>query len=314
MEVYVDDILVKSIQASGHILDQAKTLQTLRRYGMKLNPAKYAFGVSSGKFLGFVISQRGNEANPKKVQSVLDTWSPENMKQLQQLNGWIAALNKFISWSMDKCLPFFRILRKTFVWGEECEEAFNQLKLYLRNPLLLSKPEDGEPLYLYLAVLPLAVSLVLLREDGGTLRPVYFTRKAIQGAEGRYPRVEKLALALIVSARRLRPYFQAHSIWVLTEHPLKKILQRPDIFGRLVNWAIEFGNFDIEFHPRTTIKGQALVDFLREFNGFPEDTKLPAEETWVACVDGSSNQKRSGVGSYLLMSVKYCIFGPLNLH
>jgi len=182
------------------------------------------------------------------------------MKQLQQLTDR-AALYKFISWSTYKCLIIFRILRKTFVWSEECEEAFFQLKLYLRNPLLLSKPEDGEPLYLYLVVLPSAVSLVLLRKDGGTLRPIYFTSKALQGAEGRYPRVEKLALALIVSARRLRPYFQAHSIWVLTKHPLKKILQRPDIFGRLVNWAIEIGEFDIEFLPRTTIKGQALATF-----------------------------------------------------
>lgn len=91
---------------------------------------------------------------------------------------------------------------------------------------------------------------------------MYFTSKALQGAEERYPRVEILALALIVSARRLRPYFQAHSIRVLTEHPLKKILHMPDVSGRLVNWAIEIGKFDIEFLPKTAIKGQVLAIFL----------------------------------------------------
>lgn len=80
MEVYVDDMLVKSIQASGHVLDQAETFQTLWRYGMKLNPTKCAFGVSSGKFMGFVVSQRGIEANPEKIQAVLDVRSLGNMK------------------------------------------------------------------------------------------------------------------------------------------------------------------------------------------------------------------------------------------
>jgi hypothetical protein len=103
--------------------------------------------------------------------------------------------------------------------------------------------------------------------------------KALHGAEERYPRIEKLAFALIISARRLRPYFQAHAIRVLTEYPMKKILQKPDLSGRLVNWAMELGQFDIEFHPRTAIKGQVLVDFLVEFCNIPKAEKLPKELT-----------------------------------
>jgi hypothetical protein len=91
---------------------------------MKLNPTKCAFGVSSGKFLGFMVSQRGIEVNPEKVKAVLDMQAPRTTKQLQQLTGRIAALNRFISRSIDKCLPFFKILRKAFTWSEECEEAF----------------------------------------------------------------------------------------------------------------------------------------------------------------------------------------------
>jgi ribonuclease HI len=98
---------------------------------------------------------------------------------------------------------------------------------------------------------------------------VYFTSKVLHGAEERYPRIEKLAFTLIVSTRRLRPYFQAHAIQVLTEYPMKKILQKPEFSGRLVNWSVELGQFDIEFHPRTAIKGQVLADFLLEFNNTP---------------------------------------------
>jgi ribonuclease HI len=105
-----------------------------------------------------------------------------------------------------------------------------------------------------------------------------------------------LAFALIVSARRLRPYFQAHAIQVLTEYPLKKILQKPDLSGRLVNWSVELGQFDIEFYPRTSIKGQVLTDFLLEFSNKPESEELPKKETWVAYVDGSSANWKSGVG------------------
>jgi hypothetical protein len=177
------------------------------------------------------------------------------MKQLQRLTGRIAALNRFISWSTDKCLPFFELLRKAFTWSEECEEAFGKLKEYLTNPPSLSRPPKGDILYLYLAVSPSAVSSTLVREDAGIQKPVYFTSKALHEAEERYPRIEKLAFALVVLARRLRPYFQAHAIRVLMEYPMKKVQQKPDLSGRLVNWAMELGQFDIEFHPRTTIKG-----------------------------------------------------------
>jgi len=117
--------------------------------------------------LGFMVSQRGIEANPEKVRAVLEMEAPRTTKQLQRLTGRIAALNRFISRSTNKCLPFFKILRKAFMWSEECEEAFRKLKEYLTNPPLLSRPTEGEILYLYLAVSPLAVSSVLVREDSG---------------------------------------------------------------------------------------------------------------------------------------------------
>jgi hypothetical protein len=300
VEVYVDDMLVKTVQAADHVSDLEETFNTLRQYNMKLNPAKCAFGVSSGKFLGFLVSQRGIEANPEKVRAVLDMSSPKNTKQLQQLTGRIAALNRFISRSTDKCLPFFKILRKAFEWTEACDQAFQQLKQYLVTPPLLSRASEGEPLYLYLAVSPSAVSSVLIREEKGVQKPVYFTSRALRGAEERYPQIEKLAFALVVSARRLRPYFQAHTIRVLTKYPLRKTLYKPDTSGRLVNWAVELGEFDIEYLPRTAIKGQALADFLVEFTNFPDPNKVSKKNLWVIYVDGSSTASRSGVGIVMI--------------
>jgi len=154
-----------------------------------------------------MVSQRGIEANPEKVKAVLEMEAPRKTKQLQRLTGRIAALNRFISRSTDKCLPFFKILRKAFTWSEECKEAFGKLKEYLTNPPLLSRPTEWEILYLYLAVSPSAVSSSLVKEDACIQKPVYFTSKALHGADERYPRIEKLAFALVISARRLRPYF-----------------------------------------------------------------------------------------------------------
>ena len=98
-----------------------ETFDTLRQYNMKLNPSKCAFGVSSGKFLGFLVSQRGIEANPDKIQVILSMEPPKNVKEVQSLTGQVEALNRFVFKVTDKCLPFFRVLRKAFQWTDECQ-------------------------------------------------------------------------------------------------------------------------------------------------------------------------------------------------
>jgi len=168
------------------------------------------------------------------------------------------------------------------------------------NPPLLSRPMEGEILYLYLAVSSSAVSAALVQEEAGVQRPVYFISKALRGAEERYPRIEKLAFALVISAQKLRPYFQAHAVQVLTEHPLKKVLQKPNLSGRLVNWSVELGQFDIEFHLRTTIKGQVLADFFLEFCSVPESPDHVQAPNWVIYVDSSSQGRRSGARVVML--------------
>ena len=234
VEVYIDDMLVKTKDEANHLEDLKETFKTLRQYRMKLNPSKCVFGVSSGKFLGFMVSHRGIEANPDKINAMLEITPLRMIKKVQSLTGRVAALNRFVSRVTDKCLPFFKTLRKAFTWTDECQKSFKELKQYLTSPPLLSPSQQGETLSLYLAVSPTAVSSALIREDGGTQLPVYYTSKAFQGVEERYPAMEKLALALVIAARKLRPYFQSHKIVILMNHPLRKAMNKPDAARRLI--------------------------------------------------------------------------------
>ena len=224
-------MLVKSLNEDKHLDDLRETFDTLRRHQMKLNPSKCAFGVSSGMFLGFMVSQRGIEANLDKIQAILDMEPPKNIKEVQSLTGWIAALNKFVSKVTDKCLPFFKILRKAFEWTDQCQKAIQDLKVYLTTTPLLSPSIPSEELYLYLAVSPHVVSSALIREEGKVQKPVYYTSRALRGVEGRYLLMEKLAFALITASRKLRHYFQAHVIVVMMDHPLKKSMTKLEVAG-----------------------------------------------------------------------------------
>uniref|UniRef100_A0A2N9FPR8 Integrase catalytic domain-containing protein n=1 Tax=Fagus sylvatica TaxID=28930 RepID=A0A2N9FPR8_FAGSY len=244
VEVYVDDMLVKSKEEDGHLDDLRETFPN--------------------------APQRGIEANPDKIKAILEMQPPKNTKEVQRLTGRIAALNRFMSRSTDKCLPFFKTLKKAFEWTDECQQAFEELKKYLTEPPLLSPSKQGEELYLYLAVSPTAVSSALIREEERRQLPVYYTSRALRGAEERYPPMEKLAFALVTAARKLRPYFQAHTI-------------------------VEF---DIDYRPRTAIKAQALADFIAEFTSKDDEPTEDVEQTskWTVNIDGSSTKglRRSG--------------------
>ena len=167
MEVYIDDMLVKSVKVELHIAHLAESFQVLKNYNMKLNPTKYAFGVSVGKFLGFMVNIRGIEANPDKIKVMLDMHPPSNTKEIQCLTGRITALSRFVSKSSDKYQPFFQVLKKAFHWDAQCEEAFLTLKTYLSSPLVLVSPSEGELLTLYLVVSDFSISAAQVKERDG---------------------------------------------------------------------------------------------------------------------------------------------------
>ena len=269
---------------------------------MKLNPAKCAFGVSAGKFLGFIVNHRGIEANPNKIKAVLDMPSSSGIKEVQRLTGRIASLSRFVSKASDKCQPFFQVLKKAFQWDMKCEEAFSALKTYLSSPPILVSPVEGELLTLYLAVSDFSTSAVLVRDKERVQHPVYYCSRALRGAEVRYLRMEKLILALVTTAWKLRPYFQAHTVEVPTEYPIKQVLHKPKTSSRLMKWAIELSEFDIRYRPKITIKGQVLANFVMEFaSAEPARDAQAATDlsTWKLSVDGASNAQGSGASLIL---------------
>ena len=229
----------------------------------------------------------------------------------------ITALNRFISRSADRCRPFFLLLNKWkgFEWTEECALAFQQLKEYLARPPIMSSPEADEVLFAYVAVAFHAISLVLIREDNGTQRPVYYVSKSLYEAEIRYLPLEKAVLAIVQATRKLPHYFHAHTMVVLTQLPLKSILRSADYTGRIAKWGTILGAFDIRYMPRIAVKGQVLIDLVAEFaepilegggGSLSPDGKLISAITqqepswWKAHVGGVANQRGSGVGLVLV--------------
>ncbi|XP_071906208.1 uncharacterized protein [Coffea arabica] len=266
LEVYVDDMLVKSRTQEQFISDLREIFEVLRSSRMRLNPKKCTFGVRSGKFLDYMISKEGLRVNPDKIKAITDMAPLRNIKEVQRLTGRMAALNRFLSKSAVRGSPFFRALKggRQFEWSPECQKVFDDLKEHLARLPALTSPELGETLFIYLAAGEEAISAVLVREENKVQKPVYYVSRALQGAEAGYSAIERYVLALVHATRKLRSYFQTHPIMVVTNQPLKQILSKPDVSGRMVKWAVELSEYDLGYQPRTAIKAQALADFIAE--------------------------------------------------
>ena len=186
----------------------------------------------------------------------------------------------------------------------------------------MSSPELDEVLFAYIAVAPYAISLVLIRIDGGVQGPVYYVSKSLHEAEVRYLPLEKAILAIVLGTHKLPHYFQAHTVVVLTQLPLKAILRSADYTGRITKWGTILGAFDIKYMPCTSLKGQVLTDLVAEFTK-PKVEELPSVgdmdeklvgmisqyrlPTWEVYVNGASNQKGLRVGLVLISPKKVVI-------
>ncbi|XP_071906258.1 uncharacterized protein [Coffea arabica] len=270
LEVYVDDMLVKSRTPEQFFSDLREIFEVLRSSRMRLNPKKCTFGVRSGKFLGYMISKERVRANPDKIKAIMDMAPPRNIKEVQRLTGRMVALNRFLSKSAVWGSPFFKALKggRQFEWSSECQKAFDELKEHLARLPALTSPELGETLFIYLAAGEEAISAVLIREENKVQKPVYYVSRFLQGVEARYSAVERYVLALVHAARKLRTYFQAHLVVVMTDQPLKQIFFKPESSGRMVKWAMKLSEYDLGYQPRTAIKAQALADFIADVVSF----------------------------------------------
>ena len=241
VEVYIDDIVVKSKTKSEHALHLVETFRLMRSYNMNLYLSKYAFCISVGKFMGFMVTQRGIEVNPDQIRVVMEMSALSN-RELQRLTGRLAALGRFIARFIDKLWPFFLALKgeNTTGWTNDCKQALEKIKRYFTQPPILSCLEPGEQLYMY------------------------YVSKAMVGIETRYFKMEQTTLALKSAAQKLRPYFQAHQVTMLTNQPLRSILHRLDLSKRMLKWAIELSEYEIKYQPRLALKRHVMADFIAE--------------------------------------------------
>jgi hypothetical protein len=220
----VDDVVVKTRNSGTLIDDLEETFASLREYRWKLNPNKCVFGVPSGKLLGFIISQRGIEANPEKISAITRMKAPTCIKNVQKLTGCMAVLNRFISKLGERGLPFFKLLKhqEKFVWTPEAVQVLAQLKDFLSKPLVPTAPRKGEQLLLYLAATTHVVStaIIVKRQDDGHAYPVqrlvYFVSEVLSKSKAHYQPVQKLLYTILITSRKLRHYFQEYSISVVT--------------------------------------------------------------------------------------------------
>ena len=192
MEVYIDDMVVKNKVVSEHVGDLTNIFEILREHKLFLNVSKCSFGVGSGKFLGYMVTHKGIEVNPDQIKAINNLQPPWNPKEVQKLTGMMAALNRFISRSADRCRLFFLLLHKwkEFKWTDECVVTFLQLKHYISCPPV-SSPMVYEVLFAYLAVAFYVISFVLIRVDSGIQRPVYYVSKSLNESEVHYLLLEK---------------------------------------------------------------------------------------------------------------------------
>jgi hypothetical protein len=214
------------------------------------------------------VSHRGIEANPTKIQAIINMTPPQSTRDVQRLTGRLAALNRFISKSAERSLPFLKTLRgaKDFAWGLEQAAAFAPLKQHLSDLAILTSPDPMLPLLLYISASPYAVSVALVQEQDreGTTRqcPVYYVSEVLTPSKCNMTELEKISYAVIMASRKLRHYFEAFKVRVTSDRGMGELFKNPEASVRIAKWAAELSGYHITFEPRTTIKSQVLADFI----------------------------------------------------
>jgi hypothetical protein len=322
VQCYVDDLVVKTTKREEHIRDLRIVFNRLRKYQLKMNPLKCAFGVTSGKFLGFIIRHRGIKVDQSKIDAIQRMPKPKNLRELQSLQGHLAYIRRFISNLAGRCQPFSRLMKKdtNFEWDEACKNAFESIKKYLLNPPVLGVPIPGKPLILYIAAQEQSLGAFLVQKNEAEKeKALYYLSRKLTGAELKYSPIEKMCLALFFSIHKLRHYMQAHTIHLVAKvDPVKYILSRPVISGRWAKWSVAFQEFEIAYVPQKAIKGQALANFLVDhpipadwelLDDFPDEDVLYTKilPPWMMFFDGAAHREESGASVVFVSPQKHML-------
>jgi hypothetical protein len=212
--------------------DLTEVFEKLRQHRVKLNLEKCVFGVARGMLLGFVVLERDIEANPKKISAIMDMGRIKNLKGVQRVTCCLTALSRLIARLGERSLPLYKLMKKSdhFAWTPEAQEAFDSLKNMLKSPPILNTLTTEEPMLLYISMTTQVVSttLVVEEEEPGrsqkVQKPVYFFSEVLSDSKTRYSQMLKLVYAILMTKRKLRHYFDAHPITVVSNYPLGEVI------------------------------------------------------------------------------------------
>ncbi|CAL8116470.1 unnamed protein product [Prunus armeniaca] len=293
VECYVDDLVIKSKRREDHLKDLRMVFNRLRKYQLKMNPLKCAFGVTLGKFLGFIVKHRGIEVDQTKIKAI-----------------------------QGRCQPFSRLMKKDapFVWDEACHNAFESIKKYLSSSPLLGAPIPGKPLILYITAQERSIGALLAQEnESHKEQALYYLSRTLTGPELNYTPIEKTCLALVFAIQKLRHYMQAFTVHLVARaDPVRYVMSKPVLTGRLAKWALLLNQYEIIYTPTKAVKGQAVVDFLAD-HPIPADWEisddLPDEQVffadislaWMMFFDGLARKDRVGAGVVFLSPERHVL-------
>jgi ribonuclease HI len=236
---------------------------------------------------------------------------PSTKKGAQRLTGRLASLNRFISRSAERNLPFFEVLKSAdvFQWGPVRQRAFEVLKQYLIDLTTLTPPTPGAPLLLYVAASHSAVSAALVQEklEGQVKKqaPIYFVSEVLSLSKKNYTELEKVLYAVLMASRKLWHYFQAYNIIVPSSQPFKDIMRKREATGRVGKWAAELNEFCIDYVHRSSIQSQPLADFIADWTpGAQEEETSKDAEVWTVFCDGSWGTFGAGATAVLVAPSK----------
>ncbi|WJZ91218.1 hypothetical protein VitviT2T_010313 [Vitis vinifera] len=266
VEVYVDNMIVKSRGRSYHLAALERFFERIRQFRLRLNPKKCTFGVASGKLLGYMVSERGIEVDPDKIRAIIDIPAPMTEREVRGFLGRLQYISRFISRLTDICEPLFRLLRRSqpTVWDDQCQRAFERIREYLLSPPVLAPPTPGRPLLLYLSVSDVALGCMLAQlDDSGKDRAIYYLSKRMLDYETRYVMIEHYCLALVWVTRRLRHYMTEYSMHLISRlDPLRYLFDRPALVSRLMRWLVLLTEFDIYYVTQKSVRGSIVADHL----------------------------------------------------
>ncbi|WKA10892.1 hypothetical protein VitviT2T_028440 [Vitis vinifera] len=315
VEVYVDDMIVKSRDRSDHLVALKRFFERIRQFRLRLNPKKCSFGVTFGKLLGHMVSERGIEVDPDKIRAILDMPAPRTEREVRGFLGRLQYISRFIARLTDICEPIFRLLRKSqpTVWDDQCQRAFERIREYLLSPPVLAPPTPGRSLLLYLSVSDVALGCMLAQlDDSGKDRAIYYLSKKMLDYETRYVMIECYCLALVWATRRLRHYMTEYSVHLISRlDPLRYLFDRPALVGRLMRWLVLLTEFDIHYVTQKSIRGSIVADHLASLPvsyGRAIDDDFPDEDVaavtslsgWRMYFDGAANHSGYGIGVLLI--------------